>query len=147
MTKSLFQNVEIVAEKTGEEIAADFQAAWAHIEAFYTKDVKPIVSATLQYVETNGATELLKIAERVVSEAVAAVESGGIANLGEFLVGAAGTVIDEAKQAGITIAEGAAHLATSMAFASTQTATAGSTSNAGNASDGSSAGDQGGQAA
>lgn len=123
MTKSIFQNIEIVAEKDYETVVADFQAAWGHIESFYTKDVKPIVSSTLQYIETNGAADLLAIAKRVMAEAITDIEDGSF-NLGQFIVAAAGTVIDEAKSAGIAIEEGAAHLATTMAYAEVQTSAA-----------------------
>ena len=120
MTTSLFQNVPIEAGKLGTEIAADFQIAWANISEFYSVDVKPVIGATLQYIETNGATDLLLIGKNAVKTALADLENGIPPDLGEFLASIAGTVIDEAKAADLAIAEGAAHVAAATAYAETQ---------------------------
>lgn len=119
------------AENVESEVEADVKAAWntavADATAFYTQDVKPIMSATLTYIETNGAADLLTIAKRVVAEALTEFESG-VPNLGEFLIATAGTVFDEVKAAGISIAAGAEHLATNLALVAIQSpATATST--------------------
>lgn len=118
-TVSLFQTIESDWEAGVSLIETEFQKAWAAIENFWTAQVKPILKATLQYIENNGAADLLIIAERVVADAVAQLESG-IPNFGEFLLAAAGTVWDEAKSAGMQIAEGAAHLAANMALTKVQ---------------------------
>jgi hypothetical protein len=105
---SIFQKIET-------DVVTDVQAAVAEIEQFWSDDVKPIMSATLTYIEQNGGADLLKIAENAFSAAVSGLETG--TSVASVTTAVISTVIDEAKSAGIQVAEGAASLAVSLAAA------------------------------
>jgi hypothetical protein len=112
---SIFQKIET-------NVVTDVETAVADVEQFWTDDVKPILSATLTYIEQNGGADLLKIAENAFSAAVSGLETGtSVANVTTAVVV---TVIDEAKSAGIQVAEGAASLAVSLAAAQVNQAAA-----------------------
>jgi len=112
-TTSIFQNIE-------NDVVTDVKAAVAEVEAFWTDDVKPILSSVLTYIEQNGGADLLKIAENAFTAAVSGLETGTSA--ADVTTAVVATVIDEGKQAGIQIAEGAANLAVSLAAAKANSA-------------------------
>lgn len=114
VTSSIFQSVET-------EVVADFDAAVSDVEQFFTADVWPIIKATLQYIETNGGADLLEIASNALNAAVSSIETGTEPEA--VAASVIGTVVDEAKSAGIEIAQGAATLAVSMAAAQINQAT------------------------
>lgn len=128
MTTSLLQTVEDLESEAVTDIKAAWNAGVAEAVQFYTNDVKPIVSATLTYVEQNGAADLLLIGKRVVAAAWDDLTGSG--NLLQDLTALAGTVWDEAKSAGLQIEQGAALLVTSMAHAEAAQATAAATPDA-----------------
>lgn len=96
-------------------VVADAEEAVTALENFFTADVWPIISATLSYIETNGGSDLLKIAENALNAALPGIESG--APVATVTTAVVGTVVNEAESAGIAIAQGAATLAVSMAAA------------------------------
>ena len=105
---SIFQEIE-----TGIETEA--AVVITKIEQFWSADAAPILSAVLAYIEQNGASDLLKIAQNVFTAAIAGLETGtSVQNVTAAVIG---TVVDEAKSAGIQIAEGAATLAVSLVAA------------------------------
>jgi hypothetical protein len=94
-------------------VVADADAAAAEIATFFTDDVAPIFQAVLSYIETNGASDLLTIAKNALNAALSGIESG---TAPEDVAGAViGTVVNEAEAAGLSVAQGAATLAVSMA--------------------------------
>lgn len=116
---SLLQKVATAVEADASIVGADLTKVWnaavAEATTLYTNDVKPIVQATLTYIENNGAADLLLIGQRVVAAGVA--DLADPATLYANLVALAGTVWDEAKSAGLAIEQGAALLVTTMAHA------------------------------
>jgi len=106
-------------------VVADVDTAVADLEQFFTQDVWPIMKAVFMYIEQNAGSDLLKIATNAFNAAISGLETGTApASVATAVIG---TVLDEAKSAGIQVAEGAAALAVSMAAAavnSSATATA-----------------------
>jgi hypothetical protein len=98
-----------------QAVVADAEAAVSALENFFTADVWPIIKATLQYVETNGGSDLLKIASNALSGALSSIEGGTSADA--VVSAAVGTVVNEATAAGLQVAQGAAALAVSMVAA------------------------------
>lgn len=123
---SLLQKVETGVEAGVEATEAEVKKLWnaAVTEAVsvYTNDVKPIITATINYIEANGAADLTQIARNVMKAAWDDLTGSG--NLLEDLSALAGTVYDEARSAGVAIEQGAALLVTSMAHAELVTAVA-----------------------
>lgn len=120
---SLLVKIEDAVDVAEADAKAAWDAAVAEAVAVYNDDVKPIVAATLTYIEKNGATDLALIAKRTIATAWDALTNSQ--NLLQDLTALAGTVYDEAKSAGQEIEKGAALLVTSMAHAeAAQTAAA-----------------------
>lgn len=111
-----------IFEKIETEVVSDVKVAIADIEQFFTTDVWPIMQAVFTYIEQNGGSDLLKIAENAFTAAVAGIETG--TSVQGVTAAVVGTVIDEGKSAGIAIAEGAAQLAVSLAAAKVNSAAA-----------------------
>lgn len=120
-------SIQSLFAKVNTEVVADAEEAWTALINVWDKDAEPIIKATVMYVESNGATDLLLIAKRVVVAEIEALLSGG--NPIEALSALAGTVYDEAKSAGLQISQGAALLVTSMVHAEAS-ASAGNASSA-----------------
>lgn len=119
---SLLVKMEDLVDVAEADVKAAWDAALAEAVVVYNDDVKPIVSATLTYIEQNGATDLALIAKRTIAAAWDALTNSQ--NLLQDLTALAGTVWDEAKSAGLEIEQGAALLVTSMAHAEATQATA-----------------------
>jgi hypothetical protein len=115
---SIFQKIETA-------VVTDVETAVADVEQFFTQDVKPILSATLTYIEQNGGADLLKIAENAFAAVMSGLETGS--SVADATTAVVATVVDEAKSAGIQIAEGAASLAVSLAAAQANQAAAAQT--------------------
>lgn len=112
---SLFQKIEDLAEEIEVDVEQAFETAWSDIEQFFTADVAPIIKGAFQYLENNGQADLLMIGKAAFNGAATAVATGG--NVVDAVGAAIGTALDEAKSAGLKVAEGAAALAVSMAAA------------------------------
>ena len=108
------------------DVETDAEAVLAKLEVFFTADVWPIVEAVFTYIEQNGGQDLLTIASNALSAAMSGLTTGTAPE--SVATAVVGTVIDEAKSAGIQIAEGAASLAVSMAAAAVNSAASASTS-------------------
>jgi hypothetical protein len=59
---SLFSSVR-------EKAAADLEAAWTKIKGFFSADIEPALKTFLQVIESNGGSDLLKIALQVIAVA------------------------------------------------------------------------------
>lgn len=117
-------SIQSLFAKVNTEIVKDADEAWSGIQNVWNADVEPIIKSTFMYIEQNGAADIILIAKRVVSAGLTTLLSGG--NILEALPAIAGTVMDEAKSAGIQIEQGAALLVTSMVHSAlTGNATAG----------------------
>ena len=52
-----------------ENAAADLEAAWTKIKGFFSADIEPALKTFLQVIESNGGSDLLKIALQVIAAA------------------------------------------------------------------------------
>jgi hypothetical protein len=114
--------------KIEEAVVSDAEAAVADLEQFFTQDVWPVMKSVLTYIEQNGASDLITIAKNALNATLSGLETGTAPE--QVAAAVVGTVVDEAKSAGLQIAQGAATLAVSMAAAAVNQSAPNASSNA-----------------